>query len=146
MTKVQDILDAKGHNVLSIGPTADVLSAAVLMNEHKIGALVVIAEAGKVVGMFTERDVLHRVVAHRRDPATTQVSEVMTSAVLCCRADTDLDEARSVMKNKRIRHLPVIDSTGSLIGLISIGDLNAYHSAGQEQTIHLLQEYMYGRV
>lgn len=146
MTKVQDILAAKGSNVLTIDPTVDVVTAAQLMNEHKIGALVVVGDAGQVAGMFTERDVLHRVVAQRRDPVTTKVSEVMTSAVLCCRLDTDLDEARSVMKNKRIRHLPVVDNEGSLVGLISIGDLNAFHSAGQEQTIHLLQEYMYGRV
>jgi CBS domain-containing protein len=131
---------------ISIGPTADVLRAAVLMNEKKIGALVVIDDAGAVVGMFTERDVLHRVVAQRRDPATTLVSDVMTGAVLCCQPDTHLDEARAVMKTKRIRHLPVVDAKGALAGMISIGDLNAYLSAGQEQTIHLLQEYMYGRV
>lgn len=146
MTKVQDILSTKGNQVLSIGPAADVLNAAVLMNEHKIGALVVIDDAGLVAGMFTERDVLHRVVAQRRDPATTTVDEVMTKAVLCCQTDTPLDEARAAMKNKRIRHLPVVDAKGALVGLISIGDLNAFHTAGQEQTIHLLQEYMYGRV
>jgi CBS domain-containing protein len=146
MTKVQDILANKGNKVFSIGPAANVLSAAELMNEHKIGALVVIDETGKVAGMFTERDVLHRVVAKRLDPATTAVSAVMTSAVLCCRADTPLDDARAAMKNKRIRHLPVVDDQGALAGLISIGDLNAFHSAGQEQTIYLLQEYMFGRV
>jgi CBS domain-containing protein len=146
MTIVQDILITKGNTVVSIGPAANVLAAAELMNEHKIGALVVIDDSGKVAGMFTERDVLHRIVAKRLDPATTAVSAVMTTAVLCCRADTPLDEARAAMKNKRIRHLPVVDEKGSLVGLISIGDLNAFHSADQEQTIHLLQEYMYGRV
>jgi CBS domain-containing protein len=146
MNKVQDILANKGHQVISIQPTATVLAAAELMNEHKIGALVVMDSSGQVAGMFTERDVLHRVVAKRRDSASTAVADVMTGAVLCCRAETPLDEARAVMRNKRIRHLPVINDDNTLIGLISLGDLNAFEAIEHEQTIYLLQEYMYGRV
>ena len=145
MSHVRDILDKKGTQVCTIGKEATVLQAALMMNDHKIGALVV-TEGGRVVGMFTERDVLRRVVGEQRNPANTMVAEVMTAEVLCCTAQTDLEEARSVMRERRVRHLPVADGDGHLLGLISIGDLNAFHQDGQEQTIFLLQEYMYGRV
>jgi CBS domain-containing protein len=114
------------------------------MNEHKIGSLVVIDD-GELVGIFTERDVLRRVVGERRDPVSTRVEEVMTTEVVCCTPDTPLDEARSAMKNRRIRHLPVVDEHRQLRGLISIGDLNAYQTNDQEHTIHLLEAYLYGR-
>src|SRR5437773_191909 len=102
MSKVKDILVTKGSHVQSIGPRVCVLDAAVLMNEHKIGCLVVL-EAGRVVGMFSERDILQRVVVPRRDPAETLVADLMTTEVVCCRQHTSLDEARGVMKNRRIR-------------------------------------------
>jgi CBS domain-containing protein len=144
MPTVKDILAAKGSYVLSIGPDATVLSAALLMNEHKIGGLVVLQEA-QLVGMITERDLLKHVVAECRDPARTLVKEVMTTEVICCRPHTTLEEARGVMKNRRIRHLPVVDEGRRLDGLISIGDLNAFEAHDHEVTIHVLEEYIHGR-
>ena len=143
MATVRDILATKGTHVQSIGPEATALDAAVLMNEHKIGSLVVL-DAGRLAGIVTERDVLQRVVAQRRDPAAVAVRDVMTTELLCCRTDTDLDEARGVMKNRRVRHLPVVDDDGRLLGMVSIGDLNAHETTTHERTIHLLQEYIYG--
>lgn len=145
MANVRDILARKGSHVLTVGKDATVLQAALLMNEHRVGALVVV-ESGRVAGMFTERDVLLRIVAGQRDPATTQVSEVMTAEVACCSTETSIEEARGAMKNRRIRHLPVVDGEQTLLGLISIGDLNAHAVADKEHTIHLLQEYLHGRV
>jgi CBS domain-containing protein len=145
MPNVREILARKGSHVFTIGPGATALEGALLMNEHKIGALVVI-DAGRVIGMFTERDVLRRVVGEHRDPATTLVGDVMSSEVVCCTAETTIEEARGAMKNRRVRHLPLVDGEYRLQGLISIGDLNAYEASNQEQTIFLLQEYLYGRV
>jgi CBS domain-containing protein len=145
MATVREILIAKGSQVLSIGREATVLEAALLMNEHKVGSVAVMA-GGEVAGMFTERDVLRRVVGERRDPAATTVAEVMTREVLCCTPETTIEEARGVMMNRRIRHLPVLDDHRQLQGMISIGDLNAHHLTSQEHTIHLLHEYLYGRV
>src|SRR5262245_48396434 len=105
MPTIRDILAIKGPLVLSIGPDATALDAAVLMNEHKIGSLVVLAD-GQFVGIITERDLLQRVLAECRDPAQTPVHEVMTDEVVCCRLHTTLEEARGVLKNRRIRHLP----------------------------------------
>ncbi len=145
MATVRDILLKKGSGVLTTGKESTVLEAAILMNEHKVGALVVL-EGGRIAGMFTERDVLRRVVGQLRDPAHTPVAEVMTAEVVCCRPETGLDEARGSMMSRRIRHLPVIDDHEEMVGLISIGDLNAHERTSNEQTIYLLQEYVYGRV
>jgi len=144
MPTVRDILAAKGPHVQSIGPGASVLDAALVMNEHKIGSLVV-TDGGRLVGMITERDLLQRVVAARRDPAATPVREVMTAEVVCGRPETTLEEARGVMKNRRIRHLPVTDAEDRLLGMVSIGDLNAHQARDHEVTIHVLQEYIHGR-
>jgi CBS domain-containing protein len=143
MATVRDLLAVKGSHVLSVGPDATVLDAAVLMNEHKIGSLVVI-ESGRLRGIITERDILHKVVGERRDPTVAQVQEVMTVEVVCCQLHTTVDEARGVMKNRRIRHMPVVEGDGRLQGLISIGDLNAHEASDKEMTIHLLREYIYG--
>jgi CBS domain-containing protein len=145
MSTVRDLLLKKGSGVLATGKESTVLQAAILMNEHKVGALVVI-EGSRIVGMFTERDVLRRVVGELRDPAKTTVEEVMTTEVVCCRPETNLDEARGAMMNRRIRHLPVVDDQEEMVGLISIGDLNAHERTSHEQTIYLLEEYVYGRV
>jgi CBS domain-containing protein len=144
MAAVKDILQKKGTRVLSIAKEETVLRAAQVMNEHKIGALVVLEE-GRVAGIFTERDVLRRVVGEERAPAATRVEEVMTAEVACCSLQTPLEEARAAMKNRRIRHLPVIDGEDRLRGLISIGDLNAFESASHEETIFWMHEYLYGR-
>jgi CBS domain-containing protein len=145
MATVRAILERKGSHVYTVDQGATALAAALLMNQHKIGALVVM-DGDQVVGMFTERDVLRRIVADRRDPEKTRVSEVMTSEVLCCTLETTIEEARTAMKERRIRHLPLVDGDRRLQGMVSIGDLNAYEASGHEQTIYLLQEYLYGRV
>jgi CBS domain-containing protein len=145
MATVSDILTVKGPDVASIHPEATVYEAAVRMNERKIGSLAVLHE-GRLCGIITERDILQRVVAERRDPGTATVGDVMTAEVVCCRPHTPLEEARGVMKNRRIRHLPVLDDQERMLGLISIGDLNAHEANTQERTIHLLHEYIYGYV
>jgi len=145
MATVRDILAVKGPAVASIPRQATVFEAAVGMNDRQIGSLVV-TDSDKLVGILTERDILQRIVAQRRDPAETRVEEVMTTEVVCCRPHTTVEEARGVMKNRRIRHLPVLSEGGELLGMISIGDLNAHQNHHQEQTIHLLHEYIYGYV
>lgn len=145
MATVRDILRTKGGHVLSVGPRATVLDAALLMNEHKIGSLLVL-QAGQPIGIITERDLLTRVVVPRLDPGSTPVEVVMTAELACCHLHTDLQEARGVMKNRRIRHLPVLDDAERLRGLISIGDLNAWVAHDHEVTIHELEEYIHGRV
>ena len=145
MPKVQDILDTKGRQVHSIGPTATVLDAARAMNRAQIGSLVVL-DGDRLVGIITERDILRRLVEQHLDALETTVDRVMTTEVVCCKPYTPLAEARGVLKNRRIRHLPVLDDDDRLCGLISIGDLNAFDSQNQERTIHVLEAYIHGRV
>lgn len=141
MATVSDILAGKGRHLITISSQATVYQAAVMMNEQKIGSLLVLDE-GRLVGILTERDILMRVVADQRDAVTTRVEEVMTRDIICCRPHTEMEEARSVMKHRRIRHMPVITEEGDLVGVLSIGDLNAYQVDHQERTIYLLQEYI----
>ncbi|MEM6855063.1 MAG: CBS domain-containing protein [Planctomycetota bacterium] len=143
MSNVQAIVSRKGSAVLTVGPDARVLDASKLMNEHKIGALIVL-DGDRVCGMFTERDVLRRIVAEQRDPATTTVGQVMTEKVVTCSPDVEIDCARNIFMEKRIRHLPVLDDNQRLVGMISIGDLNAWELNGQEMKIAALEEYLYG--
>lgn len=140
MGTVQKIIDKKGGEVFSIGCDANVLDAAKTMNERRIGALVVVRDE-KVVGIFTERDILNRVVAEQRDPATTVVEQVMTAPVACCSPETPRAECRAVMRNRRIRHLPVVENE-RLVGIVSIGDIVEDEGAAQQETIQHLYEYM----
>ena len=144
MPTVQDILSSKGSHVYRIDGSATVLEATHVMNEHKIGALVVM-ESGKVAGIFTERDVLRRVVAVEKQPSRVTVGEVMTRDMVCCRAEDDLDDVSRIMADRRVRHLPVCGEGGEVHGLISIGDVNVAHASTQEQQITFLSEYVYGR-
>jgi CBS domain-containing protein len=144
MPTVQDILITKGGEIYSTEPATTVLDAVRKMNQHKLGALVVV-KGEQLVGIFTERDVLRRVVGEQRNPREITVGEVMTREIICCPPSTDLDEISAVMQQRRIRHIPVCDDDGKLHGLISIGDVNAFHASHQEAHITFLNEYIYGR-
>ena len=145
MPSVRDVLAVKGEQVHSVSPQTTVLDTIRKMNQHKIGAVLVMHD-GQVAGIFTERDVLRRVIGEERSPATMRVAEVMTEDLICVAPETDLDDVAAIMKQKKIRHIPVCTPDGKLQGMISIGDLNAYHASNQEQQIHFLNEYIYGRV
>lgn len=141
MAKAHAILEEKGTDVATIEASSNVLDAAKVMNERRIGA-VVVTSGERVVGIFTERDILTRVVAALKVPRETRVSDVMTSPMACCRRDTPLTECKTIMTEKRIRHLPVVED-GRLYGLISSGDVLAHERADQQETIEYLHEYLY---
>ncbi|HEX2971417.1 MAG TPA: CBS domain-containing protein [Tepidisphaeraceae bacterium] len=145
MPTVLDILAIKGKDVYTIPAYATVLEATIVMNERRIGCLMVMDD-DQLVGIFTERDVLRRVVARDLPAAIIRVEQVMTRQVICCPPTMDLDEASQIMRDQRIRHLPVCGSKGQLLGIISIGDLNAYHASNQEAQINFLHDYVFGRV
>ena len=140
MGTAQQLITDKGDAVASLPPTATVLEAAQLMNDRHIGSVLVITR-DRLVGIFTERDVMRRIVAEERSPATTTLDEVMTPQVACAAPHTRLDEIRAVMRQKRIRHVPVVD-VRRVVGMISIGDLNKAEHDGQVETIRYLEQYM----
>ncbi|MCU0625445.1 MAG: CBS domain-containing protein [Gemmatimonadaceae bacterium] len=141
MPTVRDLLLRKGTNVVSVTPESTVLDAASLMNEAGIGGVIVLA-GGQLAGIFSERDVMRRVVAARRDPAATPVGDVMTTNVVTTTMDTKVAECRAMMTARRIRHLPVLDE-GGLVGMITTGDILAYEVAMQEAQISELQKYVF---
>jgi CBS domain-containing protein len=143
MACVRDILELKGSHIQCIEPMATAFDAADHMNRYKIGSLIVLV-GERLVGIITERDILVRIVAQGRDAASTLIEDIMTTEVACCRPHTTLEEARSTLKNRRIRHLPVLDDEDRLCGLISIGDLNAWDTNDHERTIYLLNAYIHG--
>jgi CBS domain-containing protein len=142
MSLVRDVLRRKGGGVTTITPSSTVFEAAKLMHQHRIGALVVM-EGDEIIGIFTERDLLNRVVADRLDPDITQISDVMTGRVAFCTRDTPVEGCRTIMTRHRLRHLPVVED-GQLMGIISSGDILARELADQEETIKYLHEYMLG--
>ncbi len=140
MATAEQFISLKGGPVASLGPGATVLEAALLMNERGIGSVMVI-DKDRLAGIFTERDVLRRVVAEQRDPATTKLADVMTSPVACAAPHTTLDEIRQVMRERRIRHVPVVNAK-RVLGMISIGDLNKAEREVQVETIRYLEQYI----
>lgn len=143
MYTVAELLKSKGTEVHTIEPGRSVLKAARLMNLHRIGSLVV-TDGQRIVGIITERDILTRVVARERPPSTTPVLEVMTADVLTCEPSTSLSDLRTLMHQRRIRHIPVLDDAGRLAGMVSIGDLNAAEARNLSHTIHYLEAYITG--
>lgn len=144
MPTVQSILNEKATSVHTVAADATVHDAACLMNERHIGSLMVL-DQDRIAGILTERDIMTRVVAASRVPEQTAVREVMTEDILSCTPGTRLSEARHVMREKRIRHLPVLEQ-GRLVGMISIGDLNIAENQQLEQTIHHMEDLLTGNV
>ena len=141
MPAVRDILARKGTLVVTATPGTTVLEAARLMNQRGIGAVVVM-EGASLRGIFTERDLMVRVVAEQKDPSATLVGEVMSRRLVTARAETKIDECAALMTQQRIRHLPVL-SGDTLAGVITIGDLLAFRLDEQEMTITQLNSYLY---
>ncbi len=120
----------------SVGPDAPVIECVRMMAAKKIGALIVI-DGEKLVGIFTERDALNKVLAAGLDPASTKISEVMTRDPYCVPPTTTIGDAMAVVTQRRFRHLPVVDN-GKVIAVISSGDLT--HWLVKDQMVGDVQE------
>ena len=140
MKTVRDILEAKGRTVWSVDPESSVFDALSLMAEKEIGALVVL-DGGRVAGIISERDYARKVILHGRASPTTLVKEIMTSHVAYTHLDQSIEECMAIVTETRIRHLPVLQG-GTLIGIISIGDLVKAIIADQKFMIEQLERYI----
>jgi CBS domain-containing protein len=141
MTTVRELLANKGTNVISVGPGNTVLHAAHVMNEKGIGGVVVMTD-NKLVGIFTERDIMRRVVAAGRDPASTLISDVMTTECLTITGEVKVSVCRAMMSAKRIRHLPVMHD-GGIVGMVTSGDILAFEVQQAEAQIEQLEKYVF---
>lgn len=141
---IADLLNEKGRQVYTISRAATVRDAVREMNEKGVGALLIMNGA-EPVGIFTERDVLRRVVHVARDPTITHVVEVMTPHPIVARSDMRVEEAMSMMTSKRVRHLPAVDATGAVVGMVSIGDVMRWVTIHQQSDIEHMTDYITGR-
>ena len=144
MDTVSELLAAKPRRVIGTSAAGSVRQATRLMNDHGIGSLLVLA-GGRLVGIFTERDVLRRVVAEGRSPDATSVGEVMTRDVICCSPGDSVEEVADVMRLRRVRHVPVVDVDDLVVGLVSIGDVNAHRFAACATELVQVRDYILGR-
>jgi CBS domain-containing protein len=144
MDTLLEILSAKPRGVIATSTTATVRQATRLMNDHGIGSLLVTG-GNRLVGIFTERDVLRRVVAEGRSPDSTTVGEVMTCDVVCCPPEAGVEDAADIMRRRRVRHVPVVDHNDAVVGLVSIGDINAHRFAACATELVQVRDYIMGR-
>jgi CBS domain-containing protein len=142
MLTVKGLLDIKGRNVYSVSKETPILEALRLMAAKEVGALMVSA-GEKPVGILSERDVVRKIAEIGAFNQETRVGELMTSPVFYVGLDYTLDECMSLMTNKRIRHLPVVED-GKLIGLISIGDVVKAEIQDRDHLINHLENYISG--
>ena len=140
-TARQLLSDKQIPHPVSIPSGVTVFQALQVLAEWNVGAALVM-ENGQLIGIFSERDYARKVVLQGRSTATTKVNEVMTSHVVCVRADTLVSECLALITEKRIRHLPVKEE-GKILGVLSIGDLVRATLEEKQFTIEQLESYIY---
>ena len=143
MRRIKRILEAKGHDIWSIEPSATVYEAIHLLAEKKIGALLVMKK-DQLVGIFSERDYARQIILKDRSSEATRVEEIMTDKVVHVQPNDEIGDCMALMTEHRIRHLPVIDQK-KVVGMISIGDLVRAVIAEQQSTINDLEKYISGQ-
>jgi CBS domain-containing protein len=120
--KLATILAGKGSHVVTIAPSANIRELLSLLAEHKVGALVVSTDGTSISGIVSERDVV-RAFSNSDNPYNDSVSSIMTSEVFVAPPEAHVDELMEIMTSRRVRHIPVTDETGGLLGIVSIGDI-----------------------
>ena len=138
MSTVEEILMIKGPDVIIASSDTTVRQAVVLISQANVGSII-IKDDDEVRGIFTERDVLQRVVAKSKDPDEVLIGDVMSSPVKSCRLNDDVSEVAEMLTSEHIRHLAIIED-GSLIGLIGLRDVMAATIRDQEEQITILRK------
>ena len=142
MEFVSQFLEKKGHDVWWVAPETTVFDALQLMANKKVGALLVLEE-DSLVGVFSERDAARKVILKGKSSKDTPVRDIMSTKIVCVTPNQSTEECMSLMTEKRVRHLPVMDGE-KLIGIISIGDVVKAVIADREDVIEQLEHYITG--
>ena len=143
MLRVKHLLARKGHDIWSVEAEEPVLAAIQIMADRHVGALPVLRN-GQLVGVVSERDYARKVTLLGRSSAETEVWQIMSSPVTTVGPEDDVRHCMEIMTARRIRHLPVVDGTGSMVGMISIGDLVRAVIEEQQETIEQLEKFIAG--
>ena len=143
MLRVKQLLARKGHDLWSIDAEEPVLAAIQIMADRHVGALPVTRD-GRLVGVVSERDYARKVILLGRSSAETAVWQIMSSPVVTVAPDAPVRECMEIMTGRRIRHLPVVEAGGAMVGMISIGDLVRAVMEEQEELIGQLEKFISG--
>ncbi len=137
------ILKHKGYDVVSVNPTATIAEVAALLSERRIGAVLVMDVAEQLLGIVSERDIVHSLAANGAATLGMSAGQLMTRALHTVTPQTSEVEAMTVMTASRVRHLPVIEN-GVLVGMISIGDVVKARIMQQDHEVDNLRAYVAG--
>lgn len=140
--QVSVLLQSKGTEVVTVPPEASVAEVAIVLAEHRIGAVVVTGDGRSIDGVLSERDIV-RALARPDDGLLAAVTarSLMTAEVVTCQPDTTVEELMATMTDRRIRHVPVVVD-GALTGLVSIGDVVKHHIATLEHETQAMHRYI----
>jgi len=142
MRKVSQILQGKQMGVVTVSQDASVLDVIRLMAEHHIGSVLVM-RGSELIGIATERDYARKVILQGRSSSDTPINQIMSAPVTCVTPDHTVQDCMEIMTDRHVRHLPVKDG-GTVVGMISIGDLVKAVIEDQQQEISQLQQYIAG--
>jgi CBS domain-containing protein len=138
---VSDILGHKGNRVVAVTPEETLASAIATLSARRIGAVLVLDADKKLAGILSERDILHAVARRAAEALSLRVAEVMTTPVVTCDPDDTVEHVMELMTNGRFRHLPVV-RRGSLLGIVSIGDVVKWRLDETRQEAEVLRQYI----
>ncbi len=132
----------KGLGVVFVSPDASITEATRMLAHHRIGALVAVETGGRIAGILSERDIIRGLSEKLGDCLTLKVRDLMTANVLTCREQDTIDSVMETMTNKRIRHLPVVDAGGGLVGIVTIGDVVKISLEKAHMDVNDLRDYV----
>ena len=141
MKTLKQLLAEKNHSLATISPDDTVYQALCVMAERNVGAVLVLQD-DKLAGIFSEGDYARKQIRNQRSSKETPVRDMMSSRVAYVGPDASLDECMSLMTEKRFRHLPVLDTDGNVLGILSIGDLVKETISSQQFLIEELERYI----
>ena len=138
---LEQILKEKGGQVFSVAESATLKEAADLLDTRRVGAMVILNEAGGIIGVLSERDIIRNLARIGAAALKCTVGEVMTRQVVTARPRDTVESAMEKMTDRRIRHLPVVDG-GRMIGVVSIGDLVKWRIAEADAEVNAIRSYI----
>ena len=138
---IQDILRHKGTKVVTVTPATTIANAAHRLRIDKIGTVVVSADGRNILGILSERDIVHGLTEHGPHVAEMPVQALMSHHVLTCRPDASITDVMKLMTTHRVRHLPVVDAAGNLSGIVSMGDVVKSRLQDMERETSVLRDY-----
>ena len=141
MKTLKQLLESKSKTLASVSPDQTVLRALEIMAEFDVGALLVL-DGKTLAGVFSERDYARKVVLQGKSSKHTKVSEVMSDKVVYVTLDQTIEECMALMTEKHFRHLPVLDSTQNVVGIVSVGDMIKETISQQKFIISQLEHYI----